>query len=301
MTSLQSAFAEFLLACAADGLAESTIRGYRSLVGRYIQQSKADSIRDVTPHDMRAYMVSLRKAEYTEHSISDHNRALHRFWKWAGMEYNLPNPMRTIKYLQPPETQLPRAVSLDDVIAMFRAAEGGMMVERDQAILAFALDTGARRGGICTLKASDVDLTRRAAFVTEKGERTRAVVFTKVTGALLYRWMKVRQPVDVLFYSTDTWEAMKPNSVTLLFKRLAKRAGVKEKSSPHTFRHTFGKEYVKAGGDIATLARIMGHKDVNTTIKHYSIFTSWEVAEAHEKFSPIKKLADKIEKEGKRK
>lgn len=296
MTSLQKAFQEFLLACEADGLADSTIRGYRSLVLRYIRQSKADSIQDVTPHDMRAYMVSLRKAGYAAHSISDHNRALHRFWKWAGMEYNIPNPMRTIKYIQPPHTQQPRAVNLDDVIAMFRAAEAGLMVERDQAILAFALDTGARRGGLCTVRASDVDLARRTAFVTEKGAKTRAVVFTKVTGALLYRWMKIRQPVDVLFYSTDTWEAMKPNSMTLLFKRLAKRAGVKEKSSPHTFRHLFGKEYVKAGGDIATLARILGHEDVNTTIKHYAIFTSWEVAEAHEKFSPMKQLVEKIEK-----
>jgi integrase/recombinase XerD len=130
----------------------------------------------------------------------------------------------------------------------------------------------------------------------EKGSKTRAIVFTQVTGALLQRWLDHRQPVDTLFYSLETWEALKPNSLYLLFKRLAKRAGVKERFSPHTFRHAFGKEYVKAGGDIATLSRIMGHEDVNTTIKHYSIFTDSEVAAAHEKFSPVKQLQEKMER-----
>lgn len=296
MTSLQSAFTEFMLACEADGLQPSTTRVYRSLVGRYINQSEADSIRDVTPHDMRAYMLSLRKAEYSEHTISDTSRALHRFWRWVAGEYNTPNPMRTLKYLQPPPTTIPKAASLDDVIAMFRAAEGGMVVERDQAILAFALDTGCRAAGICGLKVADLDILRRSAFVTEKGNKTRAVVFTGVTAALLWRWIEKRQPAEVLFYSTDTWEALKPNSLYLLFKRLAKRAGVKERFSPHTFRHLFGKEYVMAGGDVGTLARILGHEDINTTIKHYSIFSSAEVAAAHEKYSPIKQVAKKLDK-----
>ena len=65
---------------------------------------------------------------------------------------------------------------------------------------------------------------------------------------------------------------------------------MKGRVNPHSFRHTFGKEYVKAGGDIFTLARIMGHSDVNTTAQHYAVFNSEEVAASHEKYSPIHQL-----------
>jgi site-specific recombinase XerD len=147
MPSIDSALQEFLLSCEADGLAPATLTWYRSLLERFTRFTPADSLQEVDAHQLREYMVSLRKEGFTDHTISDHNRALHRFWKWCGEEYQISNPMRNLKFIQPPDLKQPKAVNLEDVIAMFRAAENGQAVERDQAILAFALDTGARAGG----------------------------------------------------------------------------------------------------------------------------------------------------------
>jgi len=290
VTSIESAVSEFILACEADGLKDSTIRWHRSILGQFAARHPAQALKDITTHDMREYLVGLRQQEYSPDSVADYTRSLHRFWKWAALEYEVKNPMRSIRYPDPPKPKTPKVVPLETIILMFRAAEGGMNTVRDQAILAFALDTGCRAGGICTLRAEDVDLFKRRAIVVEKGDKTRSVPFTKVTAVLLARWMEERQPVEVFFYSLYTWEALRPNSLYLLFKRLARRAGVRGKFNPHGFRHTFGKEYVKAGGDIFTLARIMGHENVNTTAGHYAIFTSEEVADAQEKYSPVNQL-----------
>lgn len=288
MISIESAVAEFILSCEADGLAAATVRWYRSLLGRFADRFKVVPAHQMTPHEVRQYLVALRNLEYSPDTVDDVTRALHRFWKWAAVEYEIKNPMRSIRYPPQPKSKKTKAVSLDTVIAMFQAADSGMNPIRDRAIIAFALDTGCRAGGICTVQAADVDISKRKAIVTEKGNKTRSVPFTKVTAALLQDWLDARAPAEVLFYSSDTWEALRPNSLYLLFKRIARRAGVKGRFNPHGFRHLFGKEYIKAGGDIVTLARIMGHDSVDTTADHYAIFTNDEIAEAHERFSPIK-------------
>lgn len=288
MISIESAVAEFLLSCEAEGLAAATVRWYRSLLGRFADRHRVTSIKDVTPHDIREYLVAMRRLEYAPDTVDDVNRALHRFWKWAASEYEIKDPMRSIRYPPQPKPKKPKAVSLDTVIAMFHAASTGMNPFRDRAIIAFTLDTGCRAGGVCTVRADDIDIGKRKAIVIEKGNQTRSVPFTMVTAALLQDWFDNRAPADVFFYSSDTWDALRPNSLYLLFKRLARRAGVKARFNPHGFRHLFGKEYVKAGGDIATLSRIMGHKDIKTTIAHYAIFTNNEIAAAHEKYSPVR-------------
>lgn len=295
MATVETAAEEFLLGCQVDRLAAKTIAWYRTFLNHLVAAYGGHQVQEVSPHDMRVFLARFGEQDYSDHTISDANRAMHRFWSWVADEYEIRNPMRNIRYLQPPAGRAPRAVSLDDVIKMFHAAKGGMYTERDQAILAFALDTGARAGGICNLLAADIDFERRKALVTEKGNKTRAIAFTPVTAALLLQWMEKRTPgAQVMFYSTDTLEAMSVNSLGHLFRRLRNRAGLKGKTSPHTFRHFFGREYVKAGGDVITLARIMGHTDVNTTAKYYALFTNDEISAAHEKYSPMNQLVEAL-------
>lgn len=249
-------------------------------------------VKDISPHDVRQYLSRLRQHYTSPDTISDHIRALHRFWKWTAGEYDLVNPMRTIAYPKPPKANLPKAVSLDDIIAMFRAADTGLMAERDQAILAFAFDTGARNEGIRSLKMADLDIVRHTAIITEKGRKTRSVVFTKVTAALLLRWLEARQYQEVatVFYSTDTLEPLTRSGLYQLFARLARRAGVTGKFNPHSFRHALTIQYIKAGGDPVTLARILGHESVDTLARWYAVFTNEEIAAAHERYSPLPRV-----------
>jgi len=292
VTSLDQAAKEFILSCEAEGLKETTIRWYQSILTRFVLHHPGANLEEVDAHQIRLYLKGLRTAEYAPDSVNDYTRALHRFWRWVHQEYDLRNPMRSIRYPQQLKVRTPKAVSIEAVIAMFHAAQkGGMSPTRDMAILAFALDTGCRAGGICTLLRRDVDLKLRRAIVTEKGDKTRVVPFSKVTAALLEDWIDERnEGIAVFFYSLSTWEALRPNSLYLLFKRIARRAGLRERANPHAWRHRFSISYIQAGGDIYTLSRILGHESVDTTARHYAIFTDQEVSEAHEKYSPINSL-----------
>lgn len=285
MTSLQSAFSEFILSCEADGLSRATIVWYRSLIGAFVQGRESAALDSFSAHDLREYLSGLRAGELTEDTLSAHNRALHKFWSWAAKEYSSHDPMHTIRYPKKPQPH-PHAAALDDIARIFRVAG-----PRDRAMLALLLDTGCRAGGLVTLRLDDVDLENHRAIVTEKGNISRAVVFTDFTAGLVRQWVSIRVPAPTLFYNLDTLQPLTVNGLRHMLRRLAARAGVDGKVNPHAFRHSFAREYLKAGGDLATLSKLMGHRDVSTTVNHYTLFTDDEIADKHEKYSPVKALA----------
>jgi integrase/recombinase XerD len=56
--------------------------------------------------------------------------------------------------------------------------------------------------------------------------------------------------------------------VQRLLAAAAQRAGLTQKITPHTLRHTFATRFLQAGGDIATLAQLLGHSSVATTTRY---------------------------------
>ena len=67
--------------------------------------------------------------------------------------------------------------------------------------------------------------------------------------------------------------------------RLRKRAGVTDRANPHSFRHGFAKDYLMAGGDLASLADLTGHESVETTKSFYAIFEQDDLKRKHDQFS----------------
>lgn len=291
---ISSAVAEFILHAEAEGLSASTLTWYRSILGRFADQISID-LRDVTAHEIREYLVRLRRSEYSESTVSAHTRALHRFWSWAATEYRIENPMRTISYpkmIQP----TPRAVDLNDLKRMIEATSEDAVGARDRAMIFFMMDTGARAGGVVGLTVEDVLLDERLALVTEKGNKTRGVVYSTITAAVLATWQDHRLPdVKPYFYSSRTLDHMTSSGLYQVMKRLARRAGVQERFNPHALRHAFAREYIRNGGDLATLSKLLGHRDVSTTVNHYIIFSQAELKSAHDRFSPARRLSDQSE------
>jgi integrase/recombinase XerD len=61
------------------------------------------------------------------------------------------------------------------------------------------------------------------------------------------------------------------------------------KTGPHTLRHTFGTMYVRSGGNLTALQKIMGHTDIKTTMIYVTLATS-DVAADHARHSPVHTL-----------
>jgi site-specific recombinase XerD len=299
------AISEFLKAAQADGLSPATVKWYTSLLKAWADQSPAAELSAVVVGDLRAYIIALRERpdRYVDAlqkpvqagglsaaTVAGHITALHAFWAWAAREYDIPNPMKNIKRPRRQQPQ-PKAISPADFVKLFNATGDDEAGVRDRALLVFLADTGCRLGGLLGLQVERLMLDDRKAIVHEKGNTSRLVVFTTYTARLLVKWLTIRQShTAFVFVSMHTGEKLTQSGVNQLLKRLKQRAGVRGRVNPHSFRHNFAREYLRNGGDVVTLAKLLGHKNVNTTAQYYAVFSPDELRELHEKYSPLNGL-----------
>ncbi len=153
---------------------------------------------------------------------------------------------------------------------------------RDVAILSLLLGTGIRVSECVGLNVKDIDFESNAFTVTRKGG-SRAILYFNddvkealqyyVEGerkALLSRTEKlVIGDEDALFLSLQV-KRICVRAVEKLVKKYAEVAAPLKRISPHKLRSTYGTELYRATGDIYMVADVLGHRDVNTTKKHYA-------------------------------
>ncbi|MCJ7824630.1 MAG: site-specific integrase, partial [Anaerolineales bacterium] len=94
----------------------------------------------------------------------------------------------------------------------------------------------------------------------------------------------------LLFTSLEDGRPMNPNSVLQMLRRLGRRAGVEGRVNPHAFRHGFAREYLRNGGDLASVSDLLGHSQITVTKANYAVFLVEEHRDKHEAFSPVNYL-----------
>ena len=147
---------------------------------------------------------------------------------------------------------------------------------RDCAILMLFLGTGIRISELVGLNNEDINFENNSFIVTRKGGNKSILYFDSDVAAALLRYMeyKENQPLsredpNALFLSSKN-RRITVRAVENLVQKYAKIVSPLKKISPHKLRSTYGTQLYKATGDIYIVADILGHKDVNTTRKHYA-------------------------------
>jgi len=300
----------FLDAKIADGVSDATVRWYGSRLRRFARFVKNCALEDVDRMRVRQFLVSLRSQRtlYQDHPYrkevegelspwtrQGYVRAVKQFFKWMVEEGCLPkSPAEHIRMGRLPKTA-PKAILQKTLKALLDACEtNDEMGKRDKALLLFLADTGCRVGGLVGLRVRDLDLEEGTAMVTEKGTKSRPVMFSPITGEAIGDWVETRSVSSAwVFPNSKTGDALHTTGVNQIIRRLAKRAGeIDGCSNPHAFRHAFAREYILNGGDLATLSDLLGHSNVNVTKSFYSRFEFKELKRKHRKFSPVAHLTD---------
>ncbi|MFV0364311.1 MAG: tyrosine-type recombinase/integrase [Suipraeoptans sp.] len=149
--------------------------------------------------------------------------------------------------------------------------------ERDLAILTLLLGTGIRVSECVGLDINDVDFKNDGITVTRKGGSQMIVYFgNEVEKALKVYLNGMRAATTALsghetalFLSTRKTR-MGVQAIENMVKKYAKQVTPNKKITPHKLRSTYGTALYKETGDIYLVADVLGHKDINTTRKHYA-------------------------------
>ena len=148
--------------------------------------------------------------------------------------------------------------------------------ERDLAIVTLLLGTGIRVSECVGLDIEDVDFKNNGIKVTRKGGNEMVVYFGEEVEKALKRYLEVRTGITplaghehALFYSAQR-KRMGVQAVENMVKKYSRQITTTKKITPHKLRSTYGTALYQETGDIYLVADVLGHKDVNTTKKHYA-------------------------------
>jgi len=195
------------------------------------------------------------------------------FYKFLVMEDSLLES--PADFLEPPKTgrKLPVVLSEQEIDAMIGAIDRSTGEgERNVAMLETLYSSGLRVSELVGLKLTQIHPQEGFLQVIGKGNKERLVpVGTRALKHIRLYVDQVRVHVniqaahrDVVFLS-KRGGALSRQSVFLLIKAMALKAGVRKNISPHTFRHSFATHLVEAGADLRAVQEMLGHESITTT------------------------------------
>ena len=150
---------------------------------------------------------------------------------------------------------------------------------RDSAILTLFLGTGIRISELVGLDNDSIDFSTNSFVVTRKGGNKAILYFSEEVGDALAAYLAQKEadprvpPNEPALFLSMQYRRITVRAVENLVKKYAKIVTPLKKITPHKLRSTYGTSLYRETGDIYIVADVLGHKDVNTTRKHYAAIT----------------------------
>ena len=179
-------------------------------------------------------------------------------------------------------------LEVNEVVDLINCAESGSGLNphqkiyfeknkvRDVAILSLFLGTGIRISELVGLNNDDIDFTTNSFKVTRKGGNQTILYFSQEVADALIDYIAYKEnDTDIPENETALFLSLQKKRISVravedLVKKYSRIIAPLKKISPHKPRSTYGTQLYRETGDIYIVADVLGHKDVNTTKKHYA-------------------------------
>ena len=284
--------AAFLLDRKAQNLTRKTLEFYRLNLQKFIDwcdTQAVKTIQQITPELLRAFFVAMTEKGHTAGGVHAFYRTVRVFLRWYVNEFEPEGWRDPLKKIRPPKVDIEplEPVPLEHVRAMLDTCERGKFTgARDAAILLFLLDTGVRAGELLALDRQDADiLTGEVLIRKSKSRKPRTVFLGRAARRALRGFLKLRGADNVrAVFVTDEIERLKMAGLRQVMVRRARRAGVPVPPL-HSFRRAFALTMYRAGVDLLTIQRLLGHSDMSI-LERYIKQNAEDLRGAHERGSP---------------
>lgn len=154
------------------------------------------------------------------------------------------------------------------------------------AMLLILLDTGIRLGELRRLKLGDVNLENGEIYIRPIRDGRKSKARTVFLGSRSKQavWKYIAKTQSHPDQSKNLFD-LEPASIRITINRIGKNAGISH-CHPHRFRHTMAIFYIRNGGDVFTLQRLLGHRTLAMTLRYVAIAKS-DIANKHAYASPV--------------
>jgi integrase/recombinase XerD len=271
----------FLSAKKLDGLSPLTLERYELDLGIFADWVKKRA-EDITTSDIRSYLAERGKEQgWKMTTMSNKLSIIKSFFQWvAGEEFILKDPTAKLKTPKI-EKRLPKALTLAE-LEMLREH---CLTVRERALVECMYATGCRLGEVVGLNKDQINQQSMSALVIGKGNKQREVYFSIRALYHLNKYLAERtDDCESLFVTIrKPIRRLTHRAIQLEVRKLAERAGMAHKVSPHVLRHTFATLTLNSGAELTAIQELLGHESPETTLR-YARITEERKREQHKKY-----------------
>jgi integrase/recombinase XerD len=279
-TSIERLTLDFLAYLELErGLSRNTLEAYRSDLlqyGEFLDRQKLN-VMEVRHGDLAAFLSELAAgagerppvAAATLRRKTASLRSFYRHLRREGMIEHDP----TAELRGPRRTQrLPRVLTREEIAKLLSEPKGtSPSALRDRALLEVMYACGLRASEAIGLQAGDVDLDEGMLRARGKGSKERLVPIGRQAVTALRAYEQRGRPA-LVGYKTETrlfvnhrGGGLTRQGLYKIIQCYARGAGLEQKMSPHTLRHSFATHLLAGGCDLRSLQEMLGHADLATT------------------------------------
>lgn len=284
MSPFELLFADFLkekrFLC---DLSEHTLRSYRISFDKFKKYAT-----DLDKTSLNKFVIGIREEGLKLGGCNVKIRSINSFLSWCYENGHTPEHLK-IKLIKTGQPVL-KVFSDSHIKAILKFKPKGAYQHRLWAITCLLIDTGARISEILELRLSDVNYDNFLITIRGKGDKERIIPISVEMRKILYSFQtkhRFKAYSDYLFCTKEGTTLMYRNYMRDI-QRLCdelKIDGVR--ISPHGFRHYFSLHYLRQGGDLYRLSRILGHSTITTTQVYLRSINIDSIREAHQQYSPL--------------
>ena len=288
---LLEAVDSFLLELRVErGLSPLTIAAYRRDLAQFALH--ADKRWRDDPRPLIEFVTALQRAGAKGSTQARKSAAVRSFYAFALREGLATRDVPALVDAPKPGSYLPDVLAPDDVERILEApSQEDPIGIRDRAILELLYGCGLRVSELVGLDTDRVDLQGAQVRVIGKGNRERRVPMGDEARERLHRYRvgprtewTAGRPTDAVFVGRRG-RRMSREAVWSLVKRWTQAAGVRERVTPHTFRHSFATHLLEGGADLRVVQALLGHASISTT-QLYTHLTGERVREVYARAHP---------------
>ena len=302
---LNKALQGLILSKIAEGKSPHTIKVYQYGISKLVRFLENPEIQNISEKDIQNFFVHLRQETHlSENSLINVWRAIRVLFSWSEKELEttrpdigMPYPKAPIKLVVPfTDNEIRRLISAcnftKDSTSIYKNSfrMKRPTADRDKAIILTLLDSGVRVSELARMTMQDLNLETGEIQIRPFGSglksKPRTVYIGKLSRSTLWRYLARKNiEFDDYLFTTSKNYSMNRTSIRQLLVRIGEKAEINN-VYPHRFRHTFAIQYLRNGGDIFTLQRILGHSSLEM-VKGYLSIAKAGCENAHRKASPV--------------
>ncbi|MGO4883358.1 MAG: site-specific tyrosine recombinase XerD [Bryobacteraceae bacterium] len=274
VTPREGVVAPFLNFCRIEkGLSGNSLDAYQADLTKFMEFAARECPGEIPGLEaVRRYVDFLYQEKLGSRSVARHLSTLRGFYGYLVREGRLASD--PTEHLGAPRQwqTIPKFLNLNEIERLSDSPDSQRPVgARDHAMIELLYATGLRVSELCNLGVADLNLELGVLRATGKGRKQRMVPVGKEALAAVRAYLETGRPAILkgrlsrYLFITARGGPMTRQGFWKLLRAHGRKAGVFDRLTPHTIRHSFATHLLEGGADLRSVQTMLGHADISTT------------------------------------